>query len=222
MLPAVFPWQPLLIVFHGVFTAAFMQRKCSPAALFICSRPERKPSSIRGGEPASLSNHRIFRRLYYISQQISDIVRVDLTQRPTLLEFKIKIYPGPDVNVADINNRGPHSGFCHCLSGKLSSCTSAVVSGDKLMCRNYTEYLTETVSPTAANSNTRVCVCWLWNVLAQSSQRQKDDFIMSYHLQQLFFFLFFLYLIFSLSALFHFHHVLILTTRRGEACFTST
>lgn len=29
-------------------------------------------------------------------------------------------------------------------------------------------------------------------MLAQSSQRQKDDFIMSYHLQQLFFFSFFL------------------------------
>lgn len=53
-----------------------------------------------------------------------------------------------------INNRGHHSRSCHYLSGKLSSCTSAVVSGNKLMwCRNYTAIaVTDTVSA-AANSN---------------------------------------------------------------------
>lgn len=57
-----------------------------------------------------------------------------------------------------INNRGHHTRSCHYLSDKLSSCTSAVMSGNKLMwCRNYTgSAVTETISPTAANSNTCV------------------------------------------------------------------
>lgn len=82
-----------------------------------------------------------------------------------------------------INNRGHHS---HYLSGKLSSCTSPV-SGNKLMwCRNYTgTAVTQTISPTAADSNTRVC--WVYHVLAQSSQKQQDDFIMCYLFSSCFF-----------------------------------
>lgn len=73
-----------------------------------------------------------------------------------MLELKKK-YTGTDVSVADINNRGPHSGFCHYLSGKLSSCTSAVVSGDKLMCRNYTGSVWQKPFPPLPLTATHMC-----------------------------------------------------------------
>lgn len=63
-----------------------------------------------------------------------------------------------------INNRSHHSGLCHYLLGKLSSCSSAVVSGNKLMCcRDYTESDRNNFSQDApaTNSNTRAHTCAL-------------------------------------------------------------
>lgn len=72
-----------------------------------------------------------------------------------------------------INSRGHHGRSCHYWSGNSSSCTSALVSGNKLMWCRQKPFLP------------LVGVCWVCNVLAQSSQKQQDGFIMCYHLQQL-------------------------------------
>lgn len=63
-----------------------------------------------------------------------------------------------------INNISHHSGSRHYLLGKLSSCSSAVVSGNKLMCcRDYTESDRNNFSQDApaTNSNTRAHTCAL-------------------------------------------------------------
>lgn len=63
-----------------------------------------------------------------------------------------------------INNRSHHSGPRHYLLGKLSNCSSTVVSGNKLMCcRDYTESDRNKFSQIApaTNSNTSAHTCAL-------------------------------------------------------------
>lgn len=132
-----------------------------------------------------LSNHHLGADYITLLHQYQQSV-AGLTQRPTAFEFKKKRNT-QTLMWHKINSRGHHGRSCHYWSGNSSSCTSALVSGNKLMWCRQKPFLP------------LVGVCWVCNVLAQSSQKQQDGFIMCYHLQQLGCF------ISWDSALFHFH-----------------
>lgn len=89
-----------------------------------------------------------------------------------------------------INNRSHHRGSCHYLLGKLSSCSSAVVSGNKLMCcGDYTEsdrniFSQDAPAITVTHMHTRAH--WACNVRTWRSQNELNAIIMCYHLHQLF------------------------------------
>lgn len=102
------------------------------------------------------------------------------------------------------NNRSHHSGSCHYLLGKLSSCSSAVVSGNKLMCcRDYTEsdrnnFSQDALYITVTHMHTRAH--WACYVRIWRSQNELNAIVMCYHLHQLFI------LLTEDSARFNFHH----------------